>query len=452
MHARGLGSWQRALATIATAGALLVAGVISPPASLAAAVLEPDRGDTRDFGTPTQAPGKTCPFVGGLPVELPAVSAPVGTSLPGLSHITLPQPSVPSTIHAELCMSEATRARAVATGEAPAVLVLVHGLTYGTWYWDSPYQPATYSTVNDLIDHGYATLTIDRVGAGRSDHPLSALITPNAAAESVHQLITRLRNGDVGGTAYPRVGLVGHSYGTAVVWLETAMHNDADLVIGTGYSNRFRLDQGVRLLSTMMPAALHPALPAAPWKADPGYLASRPGTRLQLPFFHQPGTDPAMLAVDDRLQNPMTATEPLALIREYDGTHKNIRIPTFLINGEHDAFVCGPAATKCRTNAGTQDAPATLEQNSSALTDYETPGFGPQACLRTAVIPAAGHNITLHRNSRQVSATIAHFADQALGTTGTNAEHYRSTCTTRPSTITDVLPDITRLVPDLLPQ
>lgn len=83
--------------------------------------------------------------------------------------------------------------------------------------------------------------------------------------------------------------------------------------------------------------------------------------------------------------------------------------------------------------------------------NYEAPGFHPQACLRAAVIPAAGHNITLHRNSQQDSATIVYFADQALRPTGANAERYRSTCRTRPSTVTDVLPDTSRLVPDLLP-
>ncbi|WP_165943897.1 alpha/beta fold hydrolase [Saccharopolyspora karakumensis] len=432
-------SWGRALATITT---VLAVTVIIPSAAAGPALQ-----DSRDFGTPTRSPGKTCPFVGELPVRLPAVAVQANTPLPAL-----PEPSVPSTIHGELCMSEATQARAAATGQPPAVLLLVHGLTYGTWYWDPPFQPGTYSTVNRLLDHGYATLNIDRIGAGRSDHPLSALITPHAAAETVHQLITRLRNGDVGGTPYPRVGLVGHSYGTAVVWLETAIHNDADLVIGTGYSNRFRLEQGVNLLSTMIPAALQPALPPARWKADPGYLASRPGTRPRLPFFHGPGADPGMLAVDDRLQNPMTVTEPLALSREYDGTHKGIRIPAFLINGQHDDFVCGPGGSSCRTAAGVHDSPEALERAGSALADYEAPGFHPHACLRAAVIPAAGHNIALHRNSHQASDTIAHFADQALGATGTNAEPYRATCSTRPSGITDVLPDLTRLVPDLLPR
>ncbi|MDI2027617.1 alpha/beta hydrolase [Saccharopolyspora sp. TS4A08] len=423
----------------------MITAVLAVPAIVPSAAAGPAVEDARDFGTPTRSSGKTCPFVGELPVRLPAVTVPAST-VPAL-----PEPSVPSTIHAELCMSEAARARAAAGGAPPAVLLLVHGLTYGTWYWDPPFQPGRYSTVNRLVEHGYATLNIDRVGAGRSGHPLSALITPDAAAETVHQLITRLRGGDVGGTRYPRVGLVGHSYGTAVVWLESALHNDADLVIGTGYSNRFRLEQGVNLLSTMLPAALHPVLPPAPWKADPGYLASRQGTRPQLPFFHEPGTDPAMLDVDDRLQNPMTATEPLALSREYDGTHKGIRIPTFLINGRHDDFACGPGGSSCRTTADVHAAPEELERAGSALADYEAPGFHPHACLRAAVIPDAGHNTALHRNSHQTSDTIAHFADQALGTTGANAAPYRATCTARPSTAADTLPDLTRLIPDLLP-
>ncbi|GAB3583916.1 hypothetical protein GCM10027445_59330 [Amycolatopsis endophytica] len=410
--------------------------------------------DTRNFGTPTVARGKVCPFTGNVPVDIPLVNISAGSSLPGLGGYTLDQPSVPSSVYSELCMSEKTY-RDARAGKAPAVLVLVHGITYGTWYWDSPYQPEKYSVVNDLVDHGYATLNIDRIGEGRSGHPLSALVTPDTNAETVHQLITKLRGGEIGGTKFGHVGLVGHSYGTITSWLETAKHNDADMVIGTGYGNRFKLDQGGLLFSGLIPAALQPNFPHASWKFDPGYLSFRPGARANSPFFYKPNTDPALLTLDEQLQSPVTATElGLFLPRDYDGTHKNIKIPNFIINGEHDSFFCGAGDKECANEASQQATPQELEAAAANQTAYEAPGFGPQACLRTAVIPDAGHNINLHQNSDQVSAQIIYFADEAMGVTGQNNQQYRGSCVTRDEGLSDLLPDLTRVIPpatNLLP-
>lgn len=403
--------------------------------------------DDRDFGTPTAAPGKECPFTGNVPVDLPVANLPVGSALPGLGGYTLNQPSVKSSVYAELCMSEESLAAAKA-GRPPAVLVLVHGITYGTWYWDSPYEPENYSVVNDLVDHGYATLNIDRIGEGRSGHPLSALVTPDTNAESVHQLITKLRKGEIGETAFKKVGLVGHSYGSITSYLETAKHNDADVVIGTGYANRFKLDQGGLLFSGLIPAALQDKFPDAPWKLDPGYLSFRPGARANSPFFYKPNLDPAILTLDEELQSPVTATElGLFVLRDYDGTHKNIKTPTFLVMGEHDSFFCGTGNRECATDASQEATPQELEAASARMTRYEEPGFSPQACLRTAVIPDAGHNMNFHRNSDQVSAQIAYFADEALGTDGSKARDYRASCAKRDENLGDLLPEVDRLVP-----
>jgi pimeloyl-ACP methyl ester carboxylesterase len=409
--------------------------------------------DNRDFGTPTSAPGKVCTFTGNVPVSLPLINSPVGSSLPGLGGYTLDQPAVDSSVYSELCMSEKAAAEAKA-GKPPAVLILVHGITYGTWYWDSPYQPAKYSVVNDLVKEGYATLNIDRIGEGRSGHPLSALVTPDTNAETVHQLIGKLRGGQIGGVAFPKVGLVGHSYGSVTSYLETSKYNDADVVIATGYANRFKLDQGGLLFAGLIPAALQKNFPDAPWKLDPGYLSFRPGARANSPFFYKPNLDPAILTLDEKLQSPVTATElGMFVVRDYDGTHKNIKTPTFIIMGEHDSFFCGSGNAECETDASQQATPQQLEAASARHTKYESTGFTPQACLRTAVIPDAGHNINFHRNSDQVSATIDYFADQALGTHGENERSYRANCPTRDENLTDLLPETERLIPptNLLP-
>lgn len=219
-------------------------------------------------------------------------------------------------------------------------------------------------------------------------------------------------------------------------------------MIGTGLGSRFKFDQGALLFDGLIPAALQPEFPNQPWKYDPGYLSFRPGARANSPFFNQSDTDPGIYKMDEALQSPVTVEELGTFAqRGYDGTYKNIHIPTFLIDGEYDSFFCGPNNVACQTGATTTDGPATLEQDAAPLEQYEGPGFSPQACLRSAVIPDAGHDINFELNSDQAADQIAYFADQAMGNQGQRNASYRQTCGTQQPDITDILPEIGRLVP-----
>ncbi|GAA4535878.1 hypothetical protein [Pseudonocardia xishanensis] len=96
--------------------AVAAAAVLGLVAAVGVAVAAPGEADatsaaapaSRDYGTPTEAEGKTCPFTGQIPVSLPVVASPVGSSVPGTAGLNLPEPSVPSSIYGELCMTTAT--------------------------------------------------------------------------------------------------------------------------------------------------------------------------------------------------------------------------------------------------------------------------------------------------------------------------------------------------------
>lgn len=439
---------------IAVMGVVVAAIVASPGSAIASEDLNAQavradaaNGTQRDYGTPGAEVGKTCPFTGNVPVSLPAVNSPAGAPAAGLGGLSLPAPAVPSSIYGELCMSEDSL-KAARQGSPPAVLVLVHGITYGTWYWDLSYKPDTYSAVDYINRHGYATLNIDRLGEGRSGHPASALVTADTNAEAVHQLIQKLRNGEIGGIKFKNVGLVGHSYGTVTSWLETAKHNDADVAIGTGYGNRFKADAGVKLFSGLQPASTVPVTARQPWALDPGYLQPRPGSRKTSPLYNVPNTDQAVIDTDEKLANTVTAEELGTFAsREYDGTHKNISIPTFLINGSKDVIFCGPNEVACATSGTKQDGPQALEEKAKALRDYEGPGFGPKACFRAASIPDMGHDTNLHLNAQQTFAQIVYFADEAMGSRGDQVDKYKATCANRAATLSDRLPEVGRVVP-----
>jgi hypothetical protein len=109
------------------------------------------------------------------------------------------------------------------------VQVVIHGATYDQNYFNSPYQPGNYSYVDYLIGAGYAVLDIDRIGSGLSDHPADPEeVTIVSGAYTIHQIVQGLRNGTIAGIKFEKVMLVGHSVGSAITLVETAIYNDVD--------------------------------------------------------------------------------------------------------------------------------------------------------------------------------------------------------------------------------
>jgi pimeloyl-ACP methyl ester carboxylesterase len=116
---------------------------------------------------------------------------------------------------------------------AKTLQLLLHGGTYNRSYWDFPYDPARYSYVRAANAAGFSTLAIDRVGYGKSTHPISGLVTVQSSAATVHQLITAVRAGELG-AMFGRIVLVGHSIGSAVTIREAGTYHDVDAVVVTG--------------------------------------------------------------------------------------------------------------------------------------------------------------------------------------------------------------------------
>jgi pimeloyl-ACP methyl ester carboxylesterase len=103
------------------------------------------------------------------------------------------------------------------SASARTLLVLVHGITYDRNYWDIPDPTGhtdRYSFVSAALKAKLSTLSVDRIGAGQSSHPLSALVDIDSNAHTVHQLIRAVRSGAIrrtGGGVFETVVLVGHS-------------------------------------------------------------------------------------------------------------------------------------------------------------------------------------------------------------------------------------------------
>lgn len=112
---------------------------------------------------------------------------------------------------------------------ARTVVLLQHGLSYTRDAWDVP----GYSSVRPLVSAGYAVVTIDRLGYGKS-RPLGfsgRSVTVPAYADMTRQMITELR------TRYDKVVLGGHSAGAEITLLTAGLHGGADAVLVLGYSH-----------------------------------------------------------------------------------------------------------------------------------------------------------------------------------------------------------------------
>jgi len=209
-----------------------------------------------------------------------------------------------------------------------------------------------------------------------------------------------LRAGGIGGTAFPKVVLGGHSFGSFLAVGEAATHpGDADAVLLTGYSHNISPEGIGRTIASFYPAAQDPALAQAQPPYDDGYVTTMPGTRYD--NFYAPATaDPAVVALDEATKDVLSLTESDTSSAYLDpSVSQAIQVPVLILNGAFDTlFVCpnGP--------------PCTAEQYLA----QESQLFGQQACLQTYVLRDAGHSLNLFPNAHQAWNAAAEWIEELV--------------------------------------
>ncbi|BCJ49691.1 alpha/beta hydrolase [Actinoplanes sp. NBRC 14428] len=281
---------------------------------------------------------------------------------------------------------------------AKVVQVLVHGITWGQYYWDFPYQPERYSYVRAANAAGFATLNLSRLGHGASAHPPSVQITHEANASSVHQVVQALRRGELGGR-FDKVMLVGHSIGALISWLEAGTYRDVDAVVATAVTHQASLE-GLAIDSLRYyPAPLDPKFVTS--GLDLGYVTTLPGARSA--YYEARNTDPAVIELDERLKETGTQSERFTALPDIlFAQSKNINVPVLVVVGRQEPEFCnGLTSADC--------------SSSEALTADERPYYGPDATVDALVVPDANHNVTLHRTAPQTNQAILDWSARRLG-------------------------------------
>ncbi|MFS8102317.1 alpha/beta hydrolase [Lentzea alba] len=287
-------------------------------------------------------------------------------------------PSGTATMSGQLCKP---------AGENPtSIQLLVHGGTYNRAYWDMPGVPESYSYQRNMAQEGRATFAVDRLGTGASTRPPSLPLLISLEAKNLHEVVQHLRAGHVGGTAYQKVVIVGHSVGSGIVAAEAATYKDVDGVVLSGMThlpNVPALTLGAAL--GLQPVFLDNVL--AHLGSDPLYFTTRPGARAGL-FYDMDDAEQLVVDADeatkDQISVPGMGT--VAVFGIVLPTTLGIDVPVFNAVGTNDVLFCGLLALRDCSNANNLRAQEALY-------------YSPAAQLQTYVLPGAGHSLALHRNA-----------------------------------------------------
>lgn len=122
--------------------------------------------------------------------------------------------------------------------QADTLQILLHGATFNKNMWDIQYEPENYSWVRRMNREGYATLAVDLVGNGNSTFPDGLLESQTQTyVMTLHHLIQKIRNGEVGGRRWDKIVLVGFSIGGITAnSLAQQYPDDVDAIVFHGIS------------------------------------------------------------------------------------------------------------------------------------------------------------------------------------------------------------------------
>jgi pimeloyl-ACP methyl ester carboxylesterase len=280
------------------------------------------------------------------------------------------------------------------------IMVLVHGGTYNHHYNDWPYRPEYYSFVRAATAAGYATLNIDKVGHGNSDHrPSSMEIDFPSSAHSLHDVVQDLRSGATG-VRFGKTIFVGHSMGeTSSRVLAAYYPDDVDGLIISGAQH---LGNYVKIATVAAfinyPANADPLFADRP--TQPGDATSMPGKRCEV-FYHPGSVEPEVCALDEKLKDTVSAGE-WATFHEFSNVTntQKIKAPVLHVMGEYDAFWC---VTTCSN-------PYDFAQN-----EYRF--YPASACFEAWTEPNSGHMNNLHLGAPAYYAKAMEWADRRVGKT-----------------------------------
>ncbi|KAF9761003.1 hypothetical protein IL306_004015 [Fusarium sp. DS 682] len=269
-------------------------------------------------------------------------------------------------------------------GPGKELQIMTHGIGFDRSYWDFPYNNYNYSYVARAVDdHGYSTLTWDRLGVGASSkgNPVTE-IQSYLEIEALKALTTKAREGTLGvGCKYSKVFHLGHSFGSVISY---ALANESpeltDAIVLTGFSQATAYIPLFAVASNFVPittTTLADKYPA-------GYIAVASTVGVQINFFAEGDFDPKILQVAYEKGQPVTPGEILSLgaPASKNNTYTG---PVQIVTGSRDVPFCGD---NCYSTAS-------VDPELPSLLDISRQFFTHASRFNTTVVPGAGHGLNL---------------------------------------------------------
>lgn len=276
--------------------------------------------------------------------------------------------------------------------QVKTVQLLTHGATLDHTYWDI--APG-YSYVDEASAAGYATLSYDQLGVGKSDHPDPIQVVQATAQVAVtHELVGLLRQAEFGGYSFDNVVGVGHSAGSTLTQgITTQYPQDFDAIILSGTSASAA---SVALTVAAFNFIEANTDPAPQFKTLPaGFLTQQSAAGIQFAFYRYPNYDEDVF----RKQVANKQTNTLGVLLTLGGIvapSTEFTGPVQIVNGQHDLVFCG----------GNCLYPT--DQNVVTLsTFYPAASKGSQ----TYIAAGAGHAIAAHKSGPESFQKMIQFLE-----------------------------------------
>ncbi len=280
------------------------------------------------------------------------------------------------------------------------IQLLLHGVTYTKSYWTAlgGSESDIYNWPLFAARRGYATLIIDRLGHGESNHQYPDSVeglTEILHAEITHGIIAALRKpNNPLGRAFKRVVLVGHSNGSAIgFYLLQKYINDVDAFVATAFGTVTDPTVGSAVLDGLVPARQFSPRRFA--SVPPGYLTLQEES-LRQSSFYAGNYDPAIPLHDFATQDTLSVGELLASPTK--SPIQGLKAPVLAVNGAEDQVLCNPREGVC------DDILKALGSLFPDSTDYSY-----------YAAPNTGHDITLHYSAPTTFAVIHDWLDKHFG-------------------------------------
>jgi pimeloyl-ACP methyl ester carboxylesterase len=276
-------------------------------------------------------------------------------------------------------------------GCSRSVLLAMHGLSYGAWAWDFPIDPERYSVAQALAARGYALLTVDRLGYGKSagegqpDHPNGYTLTSEGYGYMASQMVRELRTGLYSAklaVPFQHVGLIGHSAGSEAIELATEFDPGlVDVFIQTAYTHEpfVNNDWLLREWSQDNLRAM---------QSDYEYFETNPTIRAS-DMHWLPNMDPKITALDNQLANLTPSGEVFSNGPQLSRLLlARITMPVLLVLADHDELFPG------------------------AQGDNEMSLFSGASDKTLLIAPNDGHAFMLQKNAPATNTKIADWLDR----------------------------------------